>query len=66
MEKNNTSSGNSLADFSAQITAVEATAPSIVAIDARPRVATTILRAKRSELLSLFFSGQSNILVSMS
>jgi len=41
METNNTT-GNQLSDFSAQITeAVEATAASIVAVDARPRVETT-------------------------
>ena len=42
METNNKESGNNLADFSAQITkAVEAVAGSIVAVDARPRVATS-------------------------
>lgn len=42
METNNTESGNGLSDFSAQITkAVESVAPSIAAIDARPRVATS-------------------------
>lgn len=42
METNNTESGNRLSDFSAQITkAVETAAPSIVAIDARPRAATS-------------------------
>lgn len=42
METNNKESGNNLADFSAQITkAVETIAGSIVAIDARPRVATS-------------------------
>ena len=42
METNNTESGNNLADFSEQITkAVETASASIVAIDARPRVATS-------------------------
>lgn len=42
MAKNETSSGNNLSDFSAAITnAVETAAPSVVAIDARPRVATS-------------------------
>lgn len=42
METKNTESGNNLSDFSAQITkAVENAAASIVAIDARPRVATS-------------------------
>ncbi len=42
METNNTESRNKLSDFSAQITeAVENAAQSIVAIDARPRVATS-------------------------
>jgi S1-C subfamily serine protease len=42
METKNTESGNKLSDFSAQITeAVENVAQSIVAIDARPRVATS-------------------------
>ena len=42
METNNTESGNNLADFSEQITkAVETSSTSIVAIDARPRVATS-------------------------
>lgn len=42
METNNSESGNSLSDFSAQITkAVESAASSVVAIDARPRVATS-------------------------
>lgn len=42
METNNSPAGNQLSDFSAQITgAVAAIAPSIVAIDARPRVATS-------------------------
>lgn len=42
METNETQSGNNLTDFSAQITkAVEKVASSIVAIDARPRVATS-------------------------
>jgi S1-C subfamily serine protease len=42
METNNQTSGSGLSDFSAQITkAVESIARSIVAIDARPRVATS-------------------------
>ncbi len=42
METNETQSGNELADFSAQITqAVKNAASSIVAVDARPRVATS-------------------------
>lgn len=42
METNDQPSGNNLSDFSAQITqAVETAAGSIVAIDARPRVATS-------------------------
>ncbi len=42
METNNQTSGNGLSDFSAQITkAVESVSASIVAIDARPRVATS-------------------------
>lgn len=42
METDKTQSGNSLSDFSAQITkAVENAAASIVAINARPRVATS-------------------------
>lgn len=42
METNNQTSGNNLSDFSAQITkAVESVGGSIVAIDARPRVATS-------------------------
>jgi S1-C subfamily serine protease len=42
METNNSTTGNQLSDFSAQITkAVETIAPSIVAIDARPRAATS-------------------------
>lgn len=42
METNNQASGKRLSDFSAQITAaVEAVAPSVAAIDARPRVATS-------------------------
>lgn len=42
METNDKQSGNNLSDFSAQITgAVETVAPSVVAIDARPRVATS-------------------------
>ena len=42
METNNADSGNKLSEFSAQITqAVENAAASIVAIDARPRVATS-------------------------
>lgn len=42
MKKNDKESGNNLADFSPQITkAVETAAGSIVAIDARPRVATS-------------------------
>jgi S1-C subfamily serine protease len=42
METNNKESGNNVADFSAQITkVVETVAGSIVAIDARPRVATS-------------------------
>jgi S1-C subfamily serine protease len=42
METNNSATGNQLSGFSAQITkAVEAIAPSIVAVDARPRVATS-------------------------
>ncbi len=42
METNNAESGNRLSDFSAQITkAVETAASSVVAIDARPRVATS-------------------------
>lgn len=42
METNEKQSANNLSDFSAQITdAVEAVAASIVAIDARPRVATS-------------------------
>ncbi len=42
METNDQQSGNNLSDFSAQITnAVETVAGSIVAIDARPRVATS-------------------------
>ncbi len=42
MDTNNTENGNNLTDFSAQITkAVKTAAASIVAIDARPRVATS-------------------------
>jgi len=42
METNNKKSGNNLSDFSTQITnAVQTVAPSVVAIDARPRVATS-------------------------
>lgn len=42
METNNSATGNQLSDFSAQITkAIETIAPSIVAVDARPRVATS-------------------------
>ncbi len=42
MDTNNSESGKNLADFSAQITgAVETASASIVAIDARPRVATS-------------------------
>lgn len=42
METNNSTTGNQLSDFSAQITkAIEASAASIVAVDARPRVATS-------------------------
>lgn len=42
METNKTASGNGLNDFSAQITAAaEIVSPAIVAIDARPRVATS-------------------------
>lgn len=42
METNDSEGGNRLSDFSAQITkAVEAVAGSIVAVDARPRVATS-------------------------
>lgn len=42
METNNSPAGNQLSDFSAQITkAVETIAPSIVAIDARARAATS-------------------------
>ncbi len=42
METNNSNSGNQLSEFSAQIAAaVESAAASIVAVDARPRVATS-------------------------